>query len=124
MKRKLRNDLLLLGALAAAGVVLVLVLHLTRETGAQVVVQADGERVAEFSLSEPVEYTIQSRDGGINELRIADGAVWLESANCPDGLCVKQGKIRYVGESIICLPHAVVVEITGRDELGLDAVTK
>lgn len=124
MNRKLRNDLLLLGALAAAGVVLVLVLHLTRETGAQVVVQADGESVAVFSLSEPVEYTIQSRDGGINELCIADGEVWLEDANCTDRLCVKQGKIRYVGESIICLPHGVVVEITGRDELGLDAVTK
>lgn len=124
MDKHLRSDLLLLGALAAAGLALLLVLHLARETGARVVVRSDGEQIASFSLSETVEYTIQTRDGGVNELRIADGAVWLESANCPDRLCVKQGKIRYAGDSIICLPHGVVVELTGEDALGLDAVTK
>jgi hypothetical protein len=36
---------------------------------------------------------------------------------------VNQGAIQYAGESIICLPNKVVVEITGEDELALDGVT-
>lgn len=124
MKKHRRNDVLLLCALVGAGLVLFALLHTLRPAGARVCVRVDGEEVASFSLSEEADYTIRSRDGGVNELKIASGSVWLDSANCPDCLCVKQGKIRYAGDSIICLPHGVVVELTGEDALGLDAVTK
>lgn len=124
MNKRLRSDLLLLGGLAAVGLALFALLSLGRDDGVQVLVRVDGVVTQRFSLSEPRSYTIQTRDEGLNELRIDDGAVWLESANCPDCLCVKQGKIRYAGESIICLPHGVVVELSGQDELALDAVTQ
>lgn len=124
MNKRLRSDLLLLGGLAAAGLALFALLSLGRDEGVQVLVRVDGVVTQRFSLSEPRSYTIQTRDEGVNELRIDDGAVWLESANCPDCLCVKHGKIRYAGESIICLPHGVVVELSGQDELALDAVTQ
>ncbi len=124
MNKRLRSDLLLLGGLAAVGLALFALLSLGRDDGVQVLVRVDGVVTQRFSLSEPRSYTIQTRDEGVNELRIDDGAVWLESANCPDCLCVKQGKIRYAGESIICLPHGVVVELSGQDELALDAVTQ
>lgn len=124
MNKRLRSDLLLLGGLAAVGLALFALLSLVRDDGVQVLVRVDGVVTQRFSLSEPRSYTIQTRDEGVNELRIDDGAVWLESANCPDCLCVKQGKIRYAGESIICLPHGVVVELSGQDELALDAVTQ
>ena len=35
----------------------------------------------------------------------------MKEADCPDKYCVKQGKIKNVGETIVCLPHKVVVEI-------------
>lgn len=124
MKKHLRNDILLIAGLCAVGLAILLVLSLGSRDGTKVLVRVDGEVTSSFPLDRPQEYTIQTRDGGVNELRIGDGAVWLESANCPDCLCVKQGKIRHAGESIICLPHSVVVEIFGRDELGLDAVTQ
>lgn len=124
MKKQLRNDLLLLGALAVLGLGLFLLLLLRRDTGAQVLVRVDGEVTASFPLSGQMAYSIDTSGGGKNEMRIADGRVWLESANCPDCLCVRQGKIRYAGESIICLPHGVVVEISGEDALALDAVTQ
>lgn len=124
MKQSLRNDLLLLGALAAAGLALFLILGLSRDGGTQVLVRVNGEVTASFPLTGQAAYTIETQDGGVNELRISDGAVWLESANCPDCLCVRQGRIRYAGESIICLPHSVVVEISGRDGMALDAVTQ
>lgn len=124
MKKHLRNDIFLIGGLAAAGLALALLLYLNRDTGMRALVRVDGELTAVFPLSQEVSYTIESKYGGTNELRIADGAVWLESANCPDALCVLQGKIRHAGESIICLPHGVVVELIGEDELGMDAVAQ
>ena len=49
----------------------------------------------------------------------------MEDADCPDRLCVKQGRIKKVGESIVCLPHKVVIEIVGeKEEAGVDAVTQ
>jgi hypothetical protein len=83
----------------------------------------DGAAVATFSLTEDREWLIDGVDGGTNSLVIQQGKVWLEEASCPDHLCVKQGTIQYAGESIICLPNKVVVEITGEDELALDGVT-
>ena len=40
----------------------------------------------------------------------------MYSANCNDALCVKQGNISKVGQTIICLPHKLIIEIKG-DEL-------
>ena len=46
----------------------------------------------------------------------------MAEADCPDRLCVRRGPVRYAGETIICLPHKLVVTV--RSGLsGYDAVT-
>jgi hypothetical protein len=35
----------------------------------------------------------------------------VEEASCPDGLCKSMGRISMSGQSIICLPNKVVIEI-------------
>ena len=70
----------------------------------------DGKVVQEFSLDDSIQYRIEGI-GGTNTLCIDEGSVWLKEADCPDRICVQTGKIRYAGQSIICLPHKVVVEI-------------
>jgi len=32
-------------------------------------------------------------------------------ADCPDKICVKHTNIKNAGETIICLPHKLVIEI-------------
>ncbi len=121
-KRFGRNDLLLVAGLLLLGVALTLALGVNRRDGREVVVRVDGEIVARLSLSEERELPIEI-DGRIaNRLQIADGAVRMIEADCPDKLCVRKGAVRYVGDGIVCLPHRVVVEVAGEDELGLDAV--
>ena len=46
----------------------------------------------------------------------------MTDADCPDKLCVKTGRISKTGETIVCLPHRVVVEIIGAaaDDSGVD----
>jgi hypothetical protein len=36
----------------------------------------------------------------------------VEAADCPDKLCVSHREIFREGESIVCLPHRVVVTVT------------
>ena len=36
----------------------------------------------------------------------------MEAADCRDQICVRHRAVSAVGESIICLPHKLVVEIT------------
>ncbi len=50
---------------------------------------------------------------GHNKVVIYDGEVRMEEADCPDKLCVLQGKISRSGQTIICLPNKVMVTIKG-----------
>ena len=37
----------------------------------------------------------------------------MESSTCKNQICVEHGKISLKGDSIVCLPNRVVVEIEG-----------
>lgn len=53
-------------------------------------------------------------EGSSYNLLAVDGErVWMEAADCPDQICVQHIPIKGGGESIICLPHKLVVEIRG-----------
>lgn len=52
-----------------------------------------------------------------NLISIAEGKVTMEAADCRDQICVHHKPIMSVGESIICLPHRLVVEVTGGETI-------
>lgn len=53
-------------------------------------------------------------EGSSYNLLAVDGErVWMQAADCPDQICVHHIPIKGSGESIICLPHKLVVEIRG-----------
>ena len=116
-----RGDIFLIGGcLLAALVCCGLWLGLRRD-GAAVVVEQEGRETARYALSEDRTVRIEGEDG-YNLLVIKSGEVYLSEADCPNLLCVKTGKIRYAGQSIVCLPHRLAVRIVGGAS-GLDAVT-
>ena len=88
-------------------------------TNAKVVIRVDGEVVGTYDLS--VDNTIEI-NGGSNLLEIKDGKANMIEADCPDLLCVHQRQIKENGESIICLPNKVVVEIQSADDSGVDVI--
>ena len=94
-----------------------LFVFLTREEGAIADVYVDGVKVAEYPLSIDGVYYINN---GSNVLVIEDGAAYMREANCPDKFskngCVNTGKISYVGQTIVCLPNKIIVEIVGEGE--------
>ena len=93
------------------------------DKGETVVVTVDGRQVMEFPLSEDREADIYGYEG-INKLVIRDGSAFIESADCPDKLCVSQGSIDSNGESIVCLPHRVVIKIIGGSKTDTDLIIK
>ncbi len=113
---KLRKaDLLLLAAALVFGAVLAAVL-LLRSPGGTVQVRVAGAVTAGYPLDRDASYTITGANGGTNLLVIEDGAARIEEASCPDGVCVHTGRIRRNGQSIVCLPNQVVVEIVSDTE--------
>ena len=106
-----KADLLMLILLVAAGIVGYISLKTFMKKGGSVRVTVDGQTVKTVSLDDDGEYSITGYDGGFNTLVVKNGKAYIKEADCPDKLCVNQGKISKEGETIICLPHRVVVEI-------------
>jgi hypothetical protein len=98
---------------------------LTSESGDWAVVILDGKEVSRYSLSYECEYLIVSgeNDEYINRIVIKDGKASVSEANCPDGICVSHRAIGRTGETIVCLPHGLVVRIETDKEPELDMVS-
>ena len=77
----------------------------------------------EYSLKENRTVQIVT-DKGENTLCIENGRAYISSADCPDLLCVRQGGIEKDGESIVCLPHRVIVTVSGGEVSAGDAVSR
>lgn len=108
-------DVILIASVLAVILSAFIIVSLTSRPGAIARVSVDGRVVAEYPLSFDCEYSL---NGGKNLLVVKDGAVYMKQADCPDGLCVNQGKKSRSGERIVCLPNRVMVEIIGDgDEL-------
>ena len=67
---------------------------------------------------EPGHFRFMCHGEKVYDLEIALGyqhrgveECFIKNADCRDGICVSRGKINKVGESIVCLPHKLIVEI-------------
>ncbi len=69
--------------------------------------------------------SLLSEGNGYNLLAVSGERVWMEAADCRDQICVHHIPITGGGESIICLPHKLAVEIVaGADEASADGMAK
>ena len=115
MKKK---DVMLAAGLLLAAFLLFLVMRLRGQgDGGQVRVTVDGKTYGTYSLFEERKLCIR-QESGTNVIRISGGTVWVEEADCPDGYCVRQGKIHRKNGTIVCLPHKLVIEVTGGGDGG------
>ena len=118
-----RNDAILIAALLVLGGALALLLLFTRQDGGIARVQIDGSTVMELPLDEDAQVVL-GEGGHTNTLMIENGTARVIAAGCPDQICVNHGAIRYAGESIVCLPHRLVVSIEGGAESPVDGTAK
>ncbi len=117
--KKLLTDLSIILALLLLAGGLYLALFLGREAGGYAVVRVDGLETERHLLTVDGVFPL---NGGSNILVIEDGEAWLSEADCPDHLCVKQGRVHYNGQTITCLPNRLTVTIEGGESDGVDFV--
>ena len=117
---KRRIDIIVIASLLLLSLITLLIINLAKKEGSLVRVEIDGEIYGEYSLSTNNEYTL---NGGTNILTIKDGVAYMTYSNCPDHTCEKTGKIKFVGETIVCLPNKVAVTIIGDSDDGVDLIS-
>jgi hypothetical protein len=123
MVNKRKNDLILLVVLLAAAGLFWLVLTLLSRPGRFVTVTVAGQEVARYALDADGTYTIETPQGQ-NILVLSEGSAFVQAADCPDQVCVHTQPISRDGQTIVCLPHQLVIEVHGGEEAELDAVTR
>ena len=86
----------------------------------EVIIKVDGKDYGTYPLNEDKTIDIDEH----NKVIIKEGVVYMEDADCPDKLCIKQGKIDSNGQKIVCLPNKTVVEISSEKESEDDVQAK
>ena len=117
-----RNDVILIATLLLAAGALALFLLFTRQDGGIARVQIDGQTVMELPLNQDTQVVLGEGEH-TNTLVIQNGTAQVVEASCPDQVCVRQGAVHYSGESIVCLPHKLIVTIEGGGSNGVDGST-
>ena len=74
--------------------------------GKTVKISQNNTPIYELSLSEDKEIALSG-----NTVEIRNGSVRVISADCKNQICVNHKPISKKGESIVCLPNEVIIEI-------------
>jgi len=126
MTVKKKDIIIIIAALLVAAVLYLLSQVSLGAEASTVVVTLDGEEVLRRPLAVEDTYEIAQEDGSVNIIAVEDSAVYMKEANCRDGLCIRQGKMKNGSKTIVCLPHKLVVQLTGdapeNDNSDLDII--
>lgn len=109
---------MIIGLTAIALCFFLLNMH-NKMNGDTVIIYYNNEEYEVISLNE--DSVIKVND--TNVVRIENGKVFMESANCPDQICVKQKPLDSSGRDIVCLPNKVTVRVI-TDRKDLDVVAR
>ena len=115
-KRKIRNDILLIGSFLILAIIALIFVFTTRKSEhleAKVYVQNEIVLNIDLSNNEENEYRIQGLKGEV-VIATKDGGIAIISSNCPHQDCVKMGYVKETNKPIICTYNAVYIIIEGK----------
>ena len=117
VNRKHRNDVIFIAVLLLMVSLIGAAFFFLRGEGDTVTVSVDGKHYGTYPLHTDLTLSIRTGENGEEEnlLVIRDGKAYVESATCPDGICADHKPISREGESIVCLPHRVVITVQTSD---------
>jgi hypothetical protein len=82
----------------------------------------DSKQVREFRSDKDGIYNFPVKYGTMR-IELKGGAVRVAEAECPQQLCVNSGWIRQAGQSIVCVPNRIIIELQGGPAIPYDGVT-
>ena len=107
-----KRDIILALVLVLLGIVCYGVIRLGQKKGSQVIIYEDQKEIGRYDLNTDTTKEIQTAKG-MNILEIKNGMAYVTEADCPDQVCIRMGKISKTGETIVCLPHKLVIQVEG-----------
>ena len=112
MKMVRLGDIVVFLVLGASALLMIWAGSQTPKAAADVEITVAGEVVNFAPLSQNWLYEAVGPLGA-TVVECRGGYVWVHDSCCPNKLCIKLGKIKSVGQSVVCLPNQVVVRIVG-----------
>lgn len=110
-----KKDFILIISVLLLAVALLGIQKAYGNSGDTVTITVNQKVYGTYSLDQ--DKTIQIKnESGTNIVRIQNHEVWMEEADCPDGYCMEQGHISKSHETLVCLPHKLVVEVSNASE--------
>jgi len=118
------GDVIIIGILVIASFLPAVIFYFQQDQGQAeetaekyAVVRIDGQEVDRFSLNKEnsVKKTYHPAKGKYNIVEVKDGRARVKEDNSPDQIAVRTGWISEPGETSICLPHKLVIEIYQED---------
>ena len=111
---KHKKDIIIIALALLTALALYLVANLTAtDVVTTVVATVDGREVLRRPLVMNSDYEIPGKEGARNVIRVENGQVYMLEANCRDGLCIQQGRMKNTAKRIVCLPNGVVISLEG-----------
>ena len=112
-------DAILLAVFLLLGVGSLLALRLPDSGGSTVVISVNGEEIGRYPLNIDRELAVDT-EYGHNTVTIRAGTVSVTESDCPNHDCERFGAVSDPARSILCIPHRLVIRITGKTDV--DAV--
>lgn len=110
-----KGDVFLSFGLLILSIILVVILFSQNSSGGlkYVSIQVEGEEVRrlDFTNSDVGEKIRIDTPYGYNIFEIGDGSIRSIESDCKEKIHIKQGWISSPGQTLVCLPHKLVVEI-------------
>lgn len=106
-----KNDWIVIGAVLIAAFCAFGIYAGKPKGGDYAVIRVNGEVYQRLSLAENQTVSVN----GHNTVIVSDRRVWVSEADCPDQLCIRQGKAEKPGKTIVCLPNRMTVEIESEE---------
>lgn len=118
-----KRDIILIISLLLVGIITLVIWHFVySDNGKYVTIEQRDNLIGIYPLNVDKEIEIEHRGEVVNKIIIEDGYCYMEEAECPDHLCIKQGKVNKSGQTIVCLPNRVVVTVVDSDNSDYDSI--
>ncbi|MBQ7044954.1 MAG: NusG domain II-containing protein [Clostridia bacterium] len=101
-----KGDIILFASIIAICLCLVVGMFVFVPAGKTVIIKQDNRIYGEYPLEKNTEIILEH-----NTITIENGKAFVSYADCPDKVCFKNAPINKRGETIICLPNKVIIQI-------------
>ncbi len=112
--KRIRNDIILILIILVIAITFYFIYRSLNSSDNLVCkIYQDQELKYEIALDHEEIITLTTDDGKMIIVIETDG-VYVKESDCPDKICVNQGKITRGGEIITCLPDRVYIKLEGK----------